>query len=97
MLMPIVLFFCYKRLIKFPPTGSIVIEAIRAVKTLFRDGNGRNAFKRGNSFWDNARPSAIAARGGDLSESRICFTQGFFRTDSIMQVESPGTTSSLPT
>ncbi|KAG7571525.1 hypothetical protein FFLO_00541 [Filobasidium floriforme] len=67
MLMPLVLWVCYKRLVRFAPQGSVVLEAFKACRSLFKDGNSANLFKRGNAFWENARPSAIASRGGDLS------------------------------
>ena len=67
MLMPLVLWVCYKRLVRFAPQGSVVLEASKACRSLFKDGNGANVFKRGDAFWENARPSAIASRGGDVS------------------------------
>lgn len=67
--MPIVLVLCYKRLRKYPPQGTVVIEAFRATKSLFANGNFSNLFKRGDAFWENAKPSNRIAAGETLSNN----------------------------
>lgn len=67
MIMPIVLWMCYKQLSFNPPSGTIVGQAFKAYVQLFKDGGAKYMFKKGDSFWEHSKPSAIAARGGDTS------------------------------
>ncbi len=55
--MPIVLVIVYKRLYKAPPTGSVVLEACRVFKTLLSGAGWKRLFKRGDEFWNRAKPS----------------------------------------
>ena len=66
MLMPIVLVIAYKRLYKAPPQGSVLVETIKVLRVLLSRGGWRRMAKGGDAFWDQAKPSYIAARDGEL-------------------------------
>jgi POT family proton-dependent oligopeptide transporter len=83
MLMPIVLFAVYKRLYKAPPQGSVLLEAIRAVKVMMSNGGYKRMWRGGSRFWDTAKPSYIAERDGHVDTEKIFWDDKF--VDEIKQ------------
>ena len=76
LLLPIVLFALYKRMIKKPPGGSQLGEFFKVIGTAFKR-NGLKGF--GNmGFFDAAKPSVLAAQGvTTLSGKPISYSDGF--------------------
>lgn len=83
MLMPIVLFFAWKRLYKAPPQGSVVKEALLVFKVLLSNGGLKRMFRGGDDFWDSAKPSYIAARDGHVDTEKVFWDDRF--VDEIKQ------------
>jgi POT family proton-dependent oligopeptide transporter len=83
MLMPIVLFFAYKRLYVAPPQGSVLLEAYKVVKVLLSNGGWKKMFKGGDSFWNRAKPSYIAQRDGHIDTDKVFWDDRF--VDEIKQ------------
>lgn len=71
------------RLYKAPPQGSVFIESVRVIQHCFKNGGWRNLFKRGDAFWDAAKPSNIQARDGTLNPDKIFWDDTF--VDEIKQ------------
>lgn len=67
MLCPIVLAVLYGKTYKAPAQGSVVVEAFRVFKTLFANSSWSQIFRGGDAFWNNAKPSHMAAGGAELS------------------------------
>lgn len=59
-LLPILLWFNYKRTIKSPPSKS-AYDSVYSIIWLALKGNGLRLFRKG--FWDPARPSVMRAKG----------------------------------
>jgi len=83
LLMPIVLFLCYKHLYLAPPQGSVVYETILVFKELFRRGGLRAMFRGGDTFWDQAKPSYMEAAEGSIDRNKIFWDDQF--VDEIRQ------------
>lgn len=77
MLMPIVLVLITKRLYKAPPQGSVVVEAAKVFKTLFKNGGFKRMLKGGDQFWEHAKPSFIEAQQGSLDLSVVYWDDKF--------------------
>ena len=80
MIMPPVLIYASSRLYKAPPQGSVLIEAAKVCKVLFTNGGWR---KRGEEFWNSAKPSHVAARDGTVDVNTIFWDDKF--VDEIRQ------------
>ncbi|WRT67628.1 uncharacterized protein IL334_004600 [Kwoniella shivajii] len=76
MVMPLVLFICYKRLYKAPPQGSVTLEAFRVIKTCLADGGWKHIWG-GDKFWNRAKPSNLIAKNGSIDKSRISWDDLF--------------------
>jgi len=61
--MPPVLWYGWRRLIKFGPQGSVVVETFRVIKACLANGGWRSAWKGGDNFWNRAKPSVIESEG----------------------------------
>ena len=83
MLMPIVLVVAYKRLYKAPPQGSVLVETIQVLKVLLARGGWKRMARGGDEFWDQAKPSYIAARDGELNQNVVFWDDKF--VDEIRQ------------
>ena len=66
-----VLLWASKKLYKAPPQGSVFYEACKVFAHCFKNGGWKNLFKRGDAFWDAAKPSNIEARQGSIDRSKI--------------------------
>lgn len=73
--MPIVLFVVYKRIVRVPPTGSVVRDAFRVFNATLTDGGWKHCLKGGESFWQKAKPSYIAETGtlSKKKEGWVCW------------------------
>lgn len=60
MLLPLVLAFLYKRLIKVPPSGSELSTVFKVLAIAVKENGGR-FWRKG--FWDAAKPSRLAQKG----------------------------------
>jgi hypothetical protein len=60
LLLPVLLFFFYKRTIKMPPSRTAYDDVYRIIWIALRK-NGWRLFRKG--FWDPARPSVMRASG----------------------------------
>ena len=83
LLMPVVLFYCYKRLYHAPPQGSVVLETMKVFRVLLSDGGWHRIFKGGPAFWDKAKPSYIHDRDGTVDINRVFWDDTF--VDEIRQ------------
>ena len=85
MIMPLVLWWAYKRLYKAPPQGSVVWETILVFRQLARRGGFFGAFRRkgADQWWNNAKPSVIAEQEGSLDTEKIFWDDQF--VDEIRQ------------
>ncbi|KAJ7184518.1 PTR2-domain-containing protein [Mycena filopes] len=63
MLMPIALVIVYPKLVRVPPQGSVVLDALKVFKTLFTRAGFLGMIKGGDN-WNVAKPSNIEAVGG---------------------------------
>ncbi|RXK39848.1 hypothetical protein M231_02905 [Tremella mesenterica] len=77
LLMPIILYYCNKRLYKAPPQGSVVLEAFKVFKVLLSDGGWKRMWKGGDNFWNRAKPSYIEARDGGLDIDKVFWDDKF--------------------
>ncbi|QKX58072.1 uncharacterized protein TRUGW13939_05193 [Talaromyces rugulosus] len=59
-LLPILLFFMYKRTRKLPPSGSELPSVFKILGRALKESRGQ-IWKK--NFWDSAKPSTLAARG----------------------------------
>lgn len=53
---PLFLVITYRSLVKLPPQGSVVIDAIRVGKVVISRGGVRGTLKGGDNFWNAAKP-----------------------------------------
>ena len=67
MIMPPVLWYGWRRLVRYDPQGSVVLEAMRVIKTCLSRGGWKIAFKGGDNFWNRAKPSFIEAQDYESS------------------------------
>lgn len=72
-----VLWWASKRLYKAPPQGSVLGEAYQVVRQCCRNGGWKNLFKRGDAFWDSAKPSNIEAREGSVDRTKVVWDDLF--------------------
>lgn len=66
-----------KRLYKAPPQGSVVLEAASVVKRLFQNGGWKKCWKGGDAFWNEAKPTNIAAAEGSLDVKKVFWDDKF--------------------
>ncbi|KAH8922803.1 PTR2-domain-containing protein, partial [Atractiella rhizophila] len=69
MIMPVALWWCHSRLRKFPPQGSMFLEGSKVIAACYKNGGWKRAFKGGDAFWDQAKPSIQAADGVSAKSS----------------------------
>ncbi|KAJ7144956.1 PTR2-domain-containing protein [Mycena crocata] len=62
-LMPITLAIVYKKLVRVPPQGSVVLDSFKVFRTLFSRAGLRGMVKGGEN-WNVAKPTNIEAAGG---------------------------------
>ncbi|KAL7409979.1 PTR2-domain-containing protein [Mrakia frigida] len=67
MIMPLCLWYVRHRLIFIPPQGSVVLDALKVIKTVFSGAGMKRLFARGadakDNFWNVAKPSNLAQTG----------------------------------
>jgi POT family proton-dependent oligopeptide transporter len=66
-----VLLWASKKLYKAPPQGSVFYEACKVFAHCFKNGGWKNLFRRGDAFWDAAKPSNIEARQGSIDRTKV--------------------------
>lgn len=85
-LMPIVLVYCSPRLIKIPPQGSVLPDVWRVFKTCCSNGGWKRLGRGGDDWWNQAKPSVIAARIGGRQDLAVRWDDKF--VDEIRQTLS---------
>lgn len=83
MIVPVVLIFCYKRLYKAPPQGSVVAEAGKVIGALLSKGGWKKMFVANQAWWDRAKPSQIEATEGHVDRKKVFWDDKF--VDEIKQ------------
>ncbi|KAK7035909.1 PTR2-domain-containing protein [Favolaschia claudopus] len=63
MFMPVVLLYSYKRLIRLPPQGSVVVDTLKVFRVISSRAGFLGMLKGGDN-WNLAKPSNIEANGG---------------------------------
>ncbi|EPQ51346.1 PTR2-domain-containing protein [Gloeophyllum trabeum ATCC 11539] len=69
LLVPLALVWVYKRLVKYPPRGSGLLDAIKAFSLMIRRTGFRSALRGGDRLWESAKPSTISSEGGEHRKS----------------------------
>lgn len=59
MLMPIFLFLSYKRLVRVPPQGSVLLDTVRVGRLAIQQSGLAGARRGGDEFWDSAKPVGL--------------------------------------
>ncbi|WWC87446.1 uncharacterized protein L201_002335 [Kwoniella dendrophila CBS 6074] len=76
-LMPIVLVFCYKRIQKIPPQGSVTVQAFKVIKMAMSNGGWKKMIKGGPEFWKHATPSYLEQNGHQNDIAKVAWTDRF--------------------
>jgi POT family proton-dependent oligopeptide transporter len=68
MLLPFLLWWGNSRLIKLPPQGSVVPDALRVLRHCFANGGVWRIGRGGEEWWAKAKPSRLMQSGADMSK-----------------------------
>lgn len=77
MIMPLVLVWASKRLVKLPPSGSVIPDTFRVIGMCLKGAGLRGLFKGGDAFWSKARPSYLRDTQGYVDESKVHWDDKF--------------------
>lgn len=77
MIMPLVLVWANKRLVKLPPSGSVIPDTFRVIGMCIKKGGILGWLKGGKEFWERASPTYLRETDGFVDENKVHWDDKF--------------------